>query len=671
MAHSEGSAALQEVQQLEASYRETYNELQSYREMLANQAAEADSSLSASPDQSVKRPSYAQPRFSKTPPSTRGSTITHGTAHTDAVIERLLSYGEKVRKRAEELRKRKEEQAGTWKPAISEKARKLRRDGIIIEKRLIHKYQEVMSRLDKMRKKKEQDEISENRDVPQIDRRSKKIASNRHSDVAERLLEYADLHKRFVENMRSRKDEAELYEVSGKPDINPVSKQLVRNMPVEEFLFSWEEERQRRLKEAQEYSSVADRLIYQGLISKMKKEALAREKEKFDKAEACPQISVHSANLIRNGDPFERLYQQSFALRGKREMLAQLQDSEGQQDGQLFKPRISLKAAQRPSSASTVSEGLYAQGLELMRRRQRLIERQALELKMLSEKPKISFNSEILVQMLEKRLHLSHMDRLTGLYKPNRAARDFLEQQLLEREKQITFKPKINRTSRALDQQVHGEASGLHRAELLASKHERVKQKLLMLQSKKEEEQLEECTFRPSIKKTLRKLPPHYVSIVHRVSDYLERRQAKLERERQEKMLAEVEECTFRPRTMSTAVSNSRESHLFDETQAVLARKSPLIFERQQIHHATPKTRPTPLKAQDKTTHIVMDWSKPRWQQLQEGSNFDNRIGEFVSPEKPMYHYLPERLNLAQNMVPPARRQADVAADDDDLFVNL
>ncbi|EFC40324.1 predicted protein [Naegleria gruberi] len=478
------------------------------------------------------------------------------------IHERLLNFGSSLSLKHQLMKKAKDEkESETQTPHITEFAKQMKRKGAI-ENRLLQSRDELNARLDELRMEKEKKELEELRG-PKINKRSKEL--KRDEPAYDRLLGYREQTLAKREMIKNLLEEKKQQEITMKPQINKKSQKLRRDI---DAIQQWEKEKNLKTEQLRneikkqeieqlqqpKINPISEKLAAQMdrgqdvgdyLIQRYEKKKMEREirnkieKEKETK-EAKPHISVHSANLERQGVVFDRLYIDSLEKENKRrEMLEQIENKinnniDPQTGTPLYNPIINARSALM-ARREPVEDVLLKKREEAERKKMALADREKKELE--AQGGKVGAYSRLLVEILEKRTNTNTMDRLTRV--PKKPEPTVITQT-------YSFKPAINQNSREIDKYRN---QGTPRQEVLLRKGYEYEQ-----HKKEIEQRIKEVEMSHSPKKKPK--TPNGHSLADRSLDWAKRKDLKLESERKMREAKESEECTFKPNVKRLDVSN-------------------------------------------------------------------------------------------------------------------
>ncbi|KAG2383078.1 hypothetical protein C9374_004415 [Naegleria lovaniensis] len=482
------------------------------------------------------------------------------------IHERLLNFGSSLSLKLEMMKKAKEEkESESAAPQITDIAKQIKRKGSV-ENRLIQSRDELNARIEELRLKKEKQELEELRG-PKINKRSKLL--KREEPTIERLLGYREQTLAKREMIKHQIEEKQQQEITSKPQINKKSQKLRRTL---DAMSQWEKER--NLKTEQLRNEIkkqeAERLqnpkinpISEKLVSqmdrgqdigeyliqryeqkKLEKEMKKRMEKEKESIEAKPQISIHSANLERQGVVFDRLYQDSLEKENKRrEQIAQIENQINHGidpntglplHNPVINPRSALMEREEP-----VEEILLKKKEESERKKMALVEREQKVLE--AHGSKVGAYSQLLVELLERRTQTSTMDRLTR--QPKKQEPSIAQT--------YSFKPHINQTSREMDKSKN---HGTPRQEVLLRKGFEYEMHKKEIEQKIKEE--EEESFSPVVSTKSKSMKTPKGSVIDRSADWIRKKEQKMESERRLKEYKEAEACTFKPNVKRLDVSH-------------------------------------------------------------------------------------------------------------------
>jgi len=460
----------------------------------------------------------------------------------DILLEKGKSYAAKV----DEARLKQEaEESGknTYQPAICATSKKLHLKQPV-QKRLIqyqdtYKTQLAKAKADEIQKQNTrlaQDEKSRvvtilgktsgetpapQKGVPVITERSQRKHREYHD-----CLQWGEEQKKKQEELREKFDEMEMAEVRSKPVISQRSKKLAEKQDRE--------------------AKIEDTL----LAYKDKKLEKQEEKKQMQEVEECPhhpQITNYAAQLEREGDIGERLYNKAFEYRAKRaeEVERQMCEIEEMARGvHRSPPRLasySFEYKHEPEARTLPIE------LDLQRRE---AEKQALREQAAQERdeeeavqhyPRINAMSDLIAQQLPE----TSVERLL---KPKTVWAGPEETE--ENDPNLTFRPHVNQRSVEINNEklARGEVS-TDRNEYLFQKDEENKYRMEQARKRALDKEMEECTFQPNINRASSYTPAlqSNCSVVARTQQWQKQRNARMRQEREAQDKKEMEECTFRP----------------------------------------------------------------------------------------------------------------------------
>lgn len=454
---------------------------------------------------------------------------------------------------------------------ITDVARNLKRD-TPVQEILLSKFQEKEARLDELRREKEELELRNLSSSPRISKHSREIKYS--EPVYERLQ---DVRKHSLEKREQLKNallEREMKEISGTPNINPVSKNIHRNL---DTILAWSKERDEKLKyqkeklEMQEkqqllssprINSISDRLasqmnrsssIHEHLLAqgqRKQRELEERKKQEIEKQmnDSIPTISAHSANVYREGEVFDRLYNVSLEQENRRREIMEFHTvvpknfRDPVTGQQLFKPNINQRSASIVRS-EPVQDILLRKANEAKRKIEQTKRKEIEEINNQSAENKALPYSQLLVELMELRTNTSTMDRLTKPKEPNHNNSTVMDQSLM-----CSFQPRICTKSREIDSQTN---RNIPREELLLQRGTEYKKNQSRLKQQVLREDMMECTFSPRANSPRSSQNLNQSSFVERSVEWSKKVEKKLAMERQMLEKKEVEGCTFKPRISS------------------------------------------------------------------------------------------------------------------------
>lgn len=224
---------------------------------------------------------------------------------------------------------------------------------------------------------------------------------------------------------------------------------------------------------------VEDMLMERAERSRRRLEDMQKRRER-EEMPTAPQISEHSANLVRDGEVTERLYSMAHERPVSRSRSAPRPDRDQDTGQRLFSPSINPRSA-AIVRARPIEEILHEKGAEKDHRTVQRAEIQAAVAKEDSAKPKVGPYSALLVQLLETRTQQRTQERL---HAPIHQLRRQTAQEIIdERQSQYSFKPVINPISEQIDRTVNGPAEGGERLQLLMKRQETYEQRRSKMQA--------------------------------------------------------------------------------------------------------------------------------------------------------------------------------------------
>jgi hypothetical protein len=382
------------------------------------------------------------------------------------------------------------------------------------------------------------------------------------------------------EQLRNQMMEKEMQEVKAKPEINPASKTLSRPL---DAIIAWGKERDDRInalrkKKEQNESHVVQapviNVISEKIASQMdrgqqihdhlleqhkkrKQEQTQKVKKIIEKEmnESVPMISIHSANLQRDEEVFDRLYNVSLEKESKKRQVLEHHESLLKQHldpntgHKLYSPFINPRSSAIVRSEA-VQDILYKKSEEKRQKIEHAVMREQQAIDDTQKISKVGAYSQLLVELLEMRTNTTTQERLT---KP----KEDLDTSLIDPTSTYSFKPKINQYSRDIDRQVNGVVS---RPDLLMKKGTEYKKKQKRLKEELIQSSLAECTFSPRSNSPRRSLGGNInnTSIAERSSEWVKRIDRKIEQERIVAASKQIEGCTFRPKLNFKSTSPPR-----------------------------------------------------------------------------------------------------------------
>ncbi|KAL9644684.1 hypothetical protein ABK040_012338 [Willaertia magna] len=488
------------------------------------------------------------------------------------IHERLMKFGSSLSLKLQLMKKAKEEEEKkeSHSPRITEYAKNIKRKGTI-ENRLLQSRDEYYARLEELRLEKEKSELSQCRD-PKINRKSKELVKDRDEATFERLHSFREQVLAKREMIKNQLLEKEMNEFR-KPQINPQSKKIQRSV---DQMIQWEREKQMKKEQLKndlkkqeleqikepKINPVSDKLAQQmdrgrdvgeylnQLAERKRKEREMKIKQEIEQEtkEFKPQLSVHSANLQREGKVFDRLYLVHLEKESKKkETITNLETSfrnniDPYTGQHLYAPVINQRSALM-YRAEPVEDILLKKKEEMERKKQALLEKEQKEIEAYSSK--VGAYSQLLVEIMEKRTGMTANDRLTG-----KSITKKVEPML---EPNYTFTPNINPHSKEIDR-ARNYGSPSNRQELLLRRGSEYEKHKKEIERKYKQEELHGCTFSPTRSRT----PPvkQHGSIADRSLDWVRRKDQKVEHERKLIESKIYEECTFQPNTKRISQPN-------------------------------------------------------------------------------------------------------------------
>jgi len=485
-----------------------------------------------------------------TPRAGGGGSSSYGVP----VHDQLLAKGKLYQQRKEAMKEKtvSEELRHMRNPRLSEEAKKLKREEKIHERfRRLQQQKEEKAFYEQHRREEE--------DEKTLSRAFKPTITNRARQASARITSSRSVGDALEQQMRRREEKAaqirlkymmqDMSEVRDVPAINPVSEKLAAR---------------RREKEGLGGMTHIEAMIERDRARRAEMWEKQREKEEEENSHPYPKITLYAANLQREGDAAERLYQESLENEARRVERIQAKLDETRRTAS-HTPRITALAAQVGRSSGAAGDGnsnepiedeLMRRHLDAMSHREELI-RQQIERERSRRNPAINPVSDTIASRLPK----TSRERLL---QPKAQYVDANEP---------NFRPRINpnggrgRSGSQQQQQQHededqsnnhnnnsgyptndGSSWEENRAQQIEQYEARKAEKIRQLREEAERREMAECTFQPSIHSN----PNHQeytnaatannnnnnyydtegTNIIDRSNQWLKRREAKLQAQR-------------------------------------------------------------------------------------------------------------------------------------------
>lgn len=412
-------------------------------------------------------------------------------AHVDKLMKKQQEIEAKIElKKIEAQKKELEEVTGI--PIINENSKKIAasKRNKPIHERLFYHQQELIAKKEKKLIEKKlseetysfQPEINHNSEV--IDRRSSLV--NDFENREERMLQWGEEKKRKIEMLREMKEKKNLIR---SPRINSRSDKIASNSD-------------------KAILKVEDRLILYAEEKKLEQEVKKRQHERDVLKQAHPQINSTSPvqknisldksfETIGESNRFEKLYSVSQEWAERKQHLREKYDNESMIDKetgqQRYAPTINARSAALIRHLP-VEDILTMKGENTKHKIDRLKSEELVRKKQLVEEKKVNAFSELLLTLKAKR---ESDGTENNSQSPNQRLSKTTKEHLEAIGQEHTFKPQINDKSRKIEMSKNPQNTS-PRYETLIKKKEEYEAKKLRLQEHLINEELAECTFKPS-----------------------------------------------------------------------------------------------------------------------------------------------------------------------------
>lgn len=245
-----------------------------------------------------------------------------------------------------------------------------------------------------------------------------------------------------------------------------------------------------------------------------------------------PKITVHAANLIREGSVTDRLFEMASKLKEKKhitELETHLKENLAR-EGNL--------------SDSTRNIPVF---IDLLNREEKRRQKQSEQMEKLAQNEKKLHKPKINPVSLEiaSRLPSSSKERLLAP-KPQRSEFNDLD------DPNCSFRPSISQRSKEIEAE---KEINSRRIERLLLKERRRKEKIESLRMYQEEKELEECTFNPKTSNYTKHISDKILPFNERAQQWQQNRESRIAEKRKDLEEKEMEKCTFHPK-----ISNQEEN---------------------------------------------------------------------------------------------------------------
>lgn len=424
------------------------------------------------------------------------------------VHDQLLAKGKLYQQRKEAMKERhvSEQLRHLRNPKLSEEASKLRREETVVQRfyRLQQQKEEKQYYAQQQREKEDERTLARSF-KPSITSRARQASAritSARGTVGDALEAQIRRREEKASQIRLKYMMQDMAEVREVPSINPVSERLAAR---------------RREKEGLGGMSHLEAMIERDRLRRAELWERQRERETEEVAHPFPKITLYAANLQRDGDAAERLYQESIENEARRAERIQARLDDARRTAS-HTPRITALAAatarQGGAGGEPIEDELMRRHLDAMAHREELI-RQQVERERDRRNPAINPVSDTIAS----RLPQTARERLL---QPKAQYVDANEPNFTPRINQpgITSASRAGATSQQQQQQQQRESTAANnnsgnndnvnsypdwdeqqqvRAQQTDQYQTRKAERIRQLREEAEQREMAECTFRPTI----------------------------------------------------------------------------------------------------------------------------------------------------------------------------